>query len=722
MTTTGEPRSATPAANGPGVPDGAAPAAAAPGVGRGDSGLRAELLLALELTALAAFAFSRPVLDSFGRSPETFIARGADASTIVLFGVVVALVPALVAVAVGLASRPLGVTTRRRVHMALVAILGGLALWRLGQDVTGWPPEATKLILAGFLGGPVLAGLWLKLTVTRTFLRYTGAASVLFLGQFLFTSPASSLVLGNGPEVDDEVADQVAGQLGDNPPNVVVVVFDALPLETLLDGTGSIDAEQFPNFGRLSGSSTWYRNNTTVAAFTDQAVPAILTGRYPEPGSDSSTDAEPENLFTLLGGSYDLHVQEQLTRLCPEDQCPDTAATSSTGLGPLLGDAATLWRDGATDDDGDGEFNQPGALGEERYNQADRWIDAQDLAPDSRPGLFFYHLVMPHGPWDFTDGGQLYEPVNRLPTGMYGFGWTKVGMAVGKQRHQLQLQASDRLLGQLLDRLEAAGTFDDSLIVVTADHGESFLADEPARGLSETNLDQIMWTPLLVKAPGQTRGTVDDSNVESIDIVPTVAEILGVDMPWRIDGVPAGQAEAGRGGAKRVADNKGNNLHTDDPDGLIEVDADTAADAFAEVLAADGVKGTGPDGVWKRTPHGDLFGRAVEGLEVGRDAGWDVEVERLGDIEDHDADDPPMIEVVGHVTLPIGSTMAYALNGTIGAVVEVEAGLLHDGRQLAHALLPPDLYVEGDNELTAYLVEGPVGHEVLRTIEIERRD
>ena len=65
----------------------------------------------LELGGLAAFAFARPVLDTFGRSPETFVARGADALTVVLFGFVVAFLPYLLFGVLGLLGRPFGPTT-----------------------------------------------------------------------------------------------------------------------------------------------------------------------------------------------------------------------------------------------------------------------------------------------------------------------------------------------------------------------------------------------------------------------------------------------------------------------------------------------------------------------------------------------------------------------------------------------------------------------------------
>jgi hypothetical protein len=678
--------------------------------------LVAEGLLALELTALSAFAVSRPVLDSFGRSPETFVARGADGRTVVLFGLVVALVPALVLAGLGLASRPLGDGARRAVHLALVAVAGGIAVWRLGQDVTGWPGSATKLLLAGVVGGPALAAIRWRVPPSRTFLRFAGAASAVFLIQFLALSPASSLVLGGGPEVDADVAADVSASLDGDPPDVVVVVFDALPTMSLLDGTGHLDEDLVPNFAALVDTSTWYRNNSSVAAFTGEAVPAILTGRYPDADVTNGTPpADPENLFTLLGGSYDVHAKEQVTRLCPTDLCP---REEPAGLSRLLGDAVDLWGNGASEDDGDGELDLPGALGPDRFAEAERWIDQQDYradsGPDSRPDLFFLHVVLPHEAWQFLPDGRPYEPASDVPTGAFGLGWTESGTAVGRQRHLMQVQAADRLLGDVLDHLRDAGTFDDSLVVVTADHGEAFTTGEPSRGLSEGNYPEIAWTPLLVKEPGQASAEVNDDNVQVIDIVPTIADRLGIDMPWDVDGRPVGEAGVRDPDVKPYDDSEHNSLRADDGEPRVDLDARAG---FERVLAADSAEGEGPDGVWKRTEHGDLFGREVADLDVGSAVDASVAVDHLGRLGSIDVDEPLPIEVVGNTDLPLGTIVAYALNGTIGAVTEVETGV-EAGSNLAHALLPPDVFVDGDNELRAYVVGGEPGSETLRPIEV----
>ena len=673
----------------------------------------AELLLMVELGGLAAFAFGRPVLDTFGRSPDTFVARDADAVTIVLFALVVAVGPYLAFGLLGLLGRPLGQPVRRRVHIGLVAVAGGLAVWQLGQGITGYPPESQKLMVAGAVGGLVIGFLRASLGSTASFLRFVGVASAIFLVQFLFMSPTSGMVTGDGPSVDDDVARQVAADLGANPPDVVVLLFDALPTVTLLDGTGRIDAELYPNFARLAATSSWYRNNTTVAAYTGQAVPAILTGRFRPQGTENGElgEHDDENLFTLLGGSYEMHVHEPITRLCPSELCGDVP---SAGLATLLGDAVDSWLGGPGGAES-GELVLPGALESDRFAAAEEWEAAQAPRNPDRPQLSFHHVVIPHTPWVFTDDGEAYRGAADRPTGTFGLGWTETGVPLGIQRHTLQLQAADRLLGDMLDRLEQAGRFDDSMVVVTADHGNAFLSGEPERALSEGNMEQVMWTPLLIKAPGQTTPTVDDSNVMSIDVVPTIADALGVELPWEVDGMPVGEAAAERtDGTKFFQYNKSNQLNP--PEGEMVLEIAGTRERFERVLASDMVQGHGPDGAWRRTAHGGLFGLDVERLDVGDPVDGEVAVERLEDVESSDRHEP-VAEILGDAPLPRGTVVAYALNGTIGAVTEVEPPL-GDGGGAVLGLVPPRLFRDGGNELTAYVVDGPVGAETLRPIDV----
>ncbi len=156
------------------------------------------------------------------------------------------------------------------------------------------------------------------------------------------------------------------------------------------------------------------------------------------------------------------------------------------------------------------------------------------IHPRDLPRLHFMHTYLPHTPWKLRPDGSGY-PVIGIPG--YTSNWDDDGVKArfGQQRHLLQLGYTDRLLGEYLDRLEAIGDFDRAMVIVTADHGITFVAGEHSRG-NTSNAADIAGVPLLFKEPHQTSGTVQSQPVQLVDIVPTIAAHLGIDAPWDFAG------------------------------------------------------------------------------------------------------------------------------------------------------------------------------------------
>ena len=74
----------------------------------------------------------------------------------------------------------------------------------------------------------------------------------------------------------------------------------------------------------------------------------MLTGKFPEKNTSPVARFHPHNLFTLLGGVYDVRAEESITGLCPPSVCAAPAGTSLHGLGGVLDDAASVLRDKLT--------------------------------------------------------------------------------------------------------------------------------------------------------------------------------------------------------------------------------------------------------------------------------------------------------------------------------------------------------------------------------------
>ena len=92
----------------------------------------------------------------------------------------------------------------------------------------------------------------------------------------------------------------------------------------------------------------------------------------------------------------------------------------------------------------------------------------------------------------------------------------------------------DLHVGMIIDRLKELGLYDNTLIVFTADHGEEFLEKnyfDLWLGHSRKLFQEYVHVPFIIKPPGPAKKVVVDQFVELLDLMPTLAEYLGLDLP-----------------------------------------------------------------------------------------------------------------------------------------------------------------------------------------------
>src|SRR3954451_447043 len=424
---------------------------------------------------------------------------------------------------------------RSAVHAFFVAALVGLIVLQAIRAVgaPGW-----LLVAIAALAGAGAAALYARVDAARLVLTVLAPVPLVFLVLFLFGSDVSKLTVSGTP-----TASAASGERPRAP--VVLVVFDELPLNSLLDAKNRIDAVRFPAFARLAAGSTWFARDTTVGEGTTHAVPAILTGLYPRDGEFPVYSDHPRNLFTLLGGSTRLHVVDEETHLCPIKVCPDLQSSFGGEAKSLLEDTGVVYLHellppslaGGIPSIADGWDN---FLRDARgHDDPGRIPPAfrRSLGPQPRPALWYVHFMLPHSPWKYLPSGRPYS-VRAAP----GWGsdevWNGNQAAVDQycQRHLFQLGYANTVLARVVARLRATGLYDRALLVVTADHGVSFRAGQKRRPLSPANLQDIAYVPLFVKLPYQTRGRVVLQPSRNTDLLPTVAAALGVQVPWHVDG------------------------------------------------------------------------------------------------------------------------------------------------------------------------------------------
>ena len=660
---------------------------------------------------------AQPVLDVIGESPETVIFRQVDGPALVVFALVVALLPPVLLWTLEQAAALVGPGTRRAAHIVWVAGLLAVAGTVFAELTLGW--DGVAALLVGLVAGVGSAAGLSRWNAPRLVLRYLAFLPIAAVILFLAASPAGDLL---DPDRGVEVSSS-----GSTTP-LVVLVLDELPTLSLLDRGGAIDAGRFPNFGRLSREATWFRNFSGASGFSDTAVPGLLTGRLPEPGASPTAATYPDSLFTLFGGSHRLRVGEALTQVCPESLCASGSSVltgqrgGDRGLGPLLSDAAGVlgdlawpWAEGDLDQ---AQFTEEvavaslpptagGGEGPQTIGRPERFTAFLDgLVETPEPTFHLLHLVLPHSPWSFfSDGRQYAAPAEPPGLGLSAWGEDPAPRAIARHRHLLQTAYVDQLLGDFIHRLEGSGLWDQAVIVVTADHGISFGAGQRTRALSDANAHEVAWPPLFIRAPGLAPG-MTDAHMEAMDLLPTLADLIGAEVPFPVDGDPAVRDGEPVGGE---ATRRFMRIHSEflqpEPTGVVEIDGD---EVLADLLAA------ARDPLTLEGLVPDLVGRATHELTIGPPAPATVRVEDLAELRDPGEGLLPAL-VRGTVSeAPGGSVVVFAVAGRVAGVSPVYATL--DEARAVEALLDPDLLGE-HNEVEAFLTDRR--GEQLRPVEIE---
>jgi hypothetical protein len=241
-----------------------------------------------------------------------------------------------------------------------------------------------------------------------------------------------------------------------------------------------------------------------TAQRTTEAVPALLDGKWPTLRNYPFLEDHPINLFTLANGHKKLDVYQSITNLCPVGVCPNKIP----------------------DEEREATF-QVAAFKDLTRKASNETTDA----------IHFTHILLPHRPWRFSTDGRLARELATDP---------RRGDVEDRRRDAYQALvrqfiATDALLLEFLNQLEESDNWNRTMIVVTADHGITFVPGESYRDKVNPNnpgtLEDIYRVPLFIKYPNQSSANVSDCPVSSIDILPTVLSVARIPHSTQLDGV-----------------------------------------------------------------------------------------------------------------------------------------------------------------------------------------
>ena len=677
----------------------------------------------LHIATLFAFAVGQPLFDLAGRHPEFLVAHGMGTTSLFIFALALALAFPISVWMLLLALGKLSQRLENWMTALLVGLLSGLlALLVFTRTI----PAPGPLLMTEAVGvGLGIAWLYKNSPQVRLFLTVLSPSILVFPLMFVFSS---GLITGDSgkhplPTVESQTP-------------VVMVAFDELPLISLLDAQNEIDPIRFPNLAALAGEGHWFRNATTVSEGTLISLPAILDGLYPVPGQNRlpTLSDHPRSLFTLLSRSHELNIHENLTQLAPGQVSRRELRLSSllsdlrimylhlllpVDLVASLPPVTESWKDFAASSEpeppGWTDFDADWADRGKKFREF-----VESIRPSERPGLHFLHSMLPHASWKYLPDGRLYT-LHEKPGVAGVVGPNRDGVDVNQwhedpwpvlqayQRHLLQVSYVDKLVGDLVAHLKEQELYDQSLLVLTADHGTAFRSGDSRRLVTSTNYPAIVSIPLIIKEPFQRVGQSSDRNVETIDILPTILDVLGAEVSWPLDGVSALETRPARA-AKTTFSDRGQRF-------TFEPGLPHREEFLQRQVELFGSRGWGQ--LFGMGPYNVLTGKKLADLPVrqARPTDPSVELEGKNFFENVDLSSSFLLCLARGRIRPPAETgspvfLAVAVGGVIRATTRTSPAV--EGNGSFTALIDPSAFRDGSNRVEILLIEGSEEQPVLR--------
>jgi arylsulfatase A-like enzyme len=317
-------------------------------------------------------------------------------------------------------------------------------------------------------------------------------------------------------------------------PNVLVVLVDTLRADAL--GCYGATPSPTPALDALAREGTLFEDVVAPSPWTLPSVTSVFTGRYPrEHGVVTGDDPVAGELGSacLAATVPTLASLAQRAGVTTFGLTANPLVGSDTGLSvgfeyfecPPAKDPARGWFSGH-------EVNARFArwadrIGDRRFFAYLHYMEVH--SPYTKPN------AVPHPPEVHPDvrTGEASRFSRRLLRGERGP--TPVELAHLRRLYVHAVAGWDRMLDDLLRRLDDLGLRERTLVVVTADHGEEFL-EHGHLAHGKQLFEESIRVPLVLAGPGVPRGRRRDP-AQLVDLLPTLGRVLGAPLPAGLPGV-----------------------------------------------------------------------------------------------------------------------------------------------------------------------------------------
>ena len=281
-------------------------------------------------------------------------------------------------------------------------------------------------------------------------------------------------------------------------PNFVCMIIDAWRFDML-------NADVTPNILKFSNEAVVFNNHYSGGNASRFGVFTFIygvPGKYWHPFL--SEQQGPVLIDELIKQGYDFQIlsSSKLTN-------PEFRKTAFVKLHPYIND--TL----------------PGTKADERDPELVKafvkWLDHRNK---SKPFYSFMFFDAPHGPYSYPDRFEKFRPSNKNPN--YITTSRKDALAL-RNSYKNAIYFDDYLVGQALEAIRGKGLLEDTVIIITGDHGEEFYENGFWGHTSSFSQYQTR-VPLVMYIPGRHPAELS-ALTSHLDVTPTILEMLGCKTP-----------------------------------------------------------------------------------------------------------------------------------------------------------------------------------------------
>jgi arylsulfatase A-like enzyme len=298
-----------------------------------------------------------------------------------------------------------------------------------------------------------------------------------------------------------------------------------------------------PRLEALAREGVTFRDAWSPAGWTAPAHASLFTGLRPE-----------RHRCLISGGSVLADRFDTLAELLAdagyETGCFSHNAYVSErfGLTQGFGTEEPLWRRKELKARAGHEVAATWALGE--HEKGERFFlfvnDMEPHLPYSPARRFAAEFVPAGTPPSVVEDARGFEPLDAMRYMLGRLAISDRKLSLLRDLYDAEIRELDHEVGSLVERLREGGVLDETLVVITSDHGEN-IGDHGMANHKSSLHRSVRHVPLLVRYPGvYDGGRVVDDVVRLEDVFPTILDLCGVATPAGIHGESLLEGLAGR--------------------------------------------------------------------------------------------------------------------------------------------------------------------------------